>query len=194
MSLDTVVEEIRDEARERADEIRNEGEERAEEIVSAAESEADDIVERAEEDVEREIEQEREQALSGAKLEAKHERMSARRDALESVRDEVEDRLRGLEGEEREELTRALLDDALTTFDEDDQLAVHYAPGDEDLLDDVLDDYTNVSLAGEFDCLGGVVVESESSRVRVKNTFDSVLEDVWEDDLRQISNRLFDEQ
>ncbi|MEE6209716.1 V-type ATP synthase subunit E [Salarchaeum sp. III] len=194
MSLDTVVEEIREDARERADEIRQEGEERADDIVSAAESEADDIREEAEAEVEREIEREREQALSSAKLDAKHERMSARRDALESVREEVEGRIAGLDGDEREELTRALLDDALDAFDEDEQLAVHYAPSDEDLLSDILDDYTHVSLAGEYDCLGGVVVESETSRVRVKNTFDSVLDDVWEDDLKQISNRLFDEQ
>ncbi|MGB9987135.1 V-type ATP synthase subunit E [Salarchaeum japonicum] len=194
MSLDTVVEEIREDARERADEIRQEGEDRADDIVSAAESEADDILEAAEAEVEREIEREREQAVSSAKLDAKHERMSARRDALESVREDVEDRIASLDGEDREELTRALLNDAIESFDEDAQLAVHYAPSDETLLSDILDDYTNVSIAGEYDCLGGVIVESETSRVRVKNTFDSVLDDVWEDDLKQISNRLFDEQ
>ncbi|OYR79833.1 V-type ATP synthase subunit E, partial [Halorubrum distributum] len=40
---------------------------------------------------------------------------------------------------------------------------------------------------------GGVVAESDTSRVRVNNTFDSVLESVWDDELKNISERLFDQ-
>lgn len=46
---------------------------------------------------------------------------------------------------------------------------------------------------GEIDCLGGVVAESDTSRVRVNNTFDSILESVWDDELKNISERLFDQ-
>ena len=42
-------------------------------------------------------------------------------------------------------------------------------------------------------CLGGVVVDSADSRVRVNNTFDSVLDDVWEDSLKDVSDILFDQ-
>ena len=42
-------------------------------------------------------------------------------------------------------------------------------------------------------CLGGVVVESETSRVRVNNTFDSVLESVWDDQLKELSTLLFEQ-
>ncbi|GGN12544.1 V-type ATP synthase subunit E [Halarchaeum nitratireducens] len=194
MSLETVAEEIRSEAEERAEAIRQQAEERAEEIVAEAEAEADEIVADAEAEVEQEIDQLREQELSSAKLEAKHERMSARREALDDVRDRVESRLTDLDAEKRRSLTDSLLTDSLAEFDEDEQLAVHYAPGDEALLEDLLDERPNVTTAGEYDCLGGVVVESETSRVRVKNTFDSVLEDVWENELKQISDRLFDDR
>jgi len=37
------------------------------------------------------------------------------------------------------------------------------------------------------------VVESDASRVRVNNTFDSVLETVWEDQLKDVSTRLFEQ-
>ncbi|WP_435100584.1 V-type ATP synthase subunit E [Halarchaeum sp. P4] len=194
MSLETVAEEIRKEAEETAEAIRQDAEEQAEDIVSAAESEAEDIVSAAEAEVEREIDQLREQELSSAKLEAKHERMSARREALDDVRDRVESRIADLDADQRRELTESLLSDSLAEFAEDEQLAVHHAPGDADLIEDLVSERPNVAVAGEYDCLGGVVVESESSRVRVKNTFDSVLEDVWADELKQISNRLFDEQ
>jgi len=194
MSLETVVEDIRDEARERAKEIRADAESRADDVVAEAEADADDIVAEAEADVEAEIEREREQKLSSAKLEAKQMRLEARRDALQSVRSSVEDRIAAIDGDEREELTRELLDAASTEFDDDDEVRVYGRADDEALISDVLDDYDGYEYAGEYDCLGGVVVESDTSRVRVNNTFDSVLEDVWENNLKAISARLFDEE
>lgn len=192
MSLDTVVEDIRDEARAHAEEIRAEGEERASEIRAEAEDDAERIVEEAEHEAERTIEQEREQALSSAKLEAKQARLEARRDVLEEVRTEVEERIVSLGTDRREELTRALLDDAASEFEDAETVTVHGRAEDEDLLRNVLGDYDGFSYGGEYDCLGGVVLGSESSRVRVNNTFDSVLDAVWEDNLREISDRLFD--
>jgi len=195
MSLETVVEDIRDEARERAKEIRADAESRADDIVAEAEADADDIVAEAEADVEAEVDQEREQKLSSAKLEAKQMRLEARRDALQSVRSSVEDRIAALDGDERETLTRELLDAASTEFgDDDDTVRVFGRADDEGLISDILDDYDGYEYAGEYDCLGGVVVESDASRVRVNNTFDSVLEDVWENNLKAISARLFDEE
>jgi V/A-type H+-transporting ATPase subunit E len=194
MSLETVVEDIRDEARERAKEIRADAEERADELVAEAEADAEEIVAEAEAEAEAEIEREREQKLSSAKLEAKQMRLEARRDALQSVRESVEDRIAGIDGDEREELTRELLDAASTEFGEGDDVSVYGRADDEALISDILDDYDGYEYAGEYDCLGGVVVESEASRVRVNNTFDSVLEDVWENNLKAISARLFDEE
>jgi V/A-type H+-transporting ATPase subunit E len=71
-------------------------------------------------------------------------------------------------------------------------VSVYCRADDRDLLEDLLGGYDGFSVAGEYDCLGGVVVESEESRVRVNNTFDSVLETVWEDNLKELSDRLFE--
>jgi V/A-type H+-transporting ATPase subunit E len=191
MSLDTVVEDIRDEARARADETREAGEERADEIVSEAERDAEEIVSDAEREVERAIEQEREQELSGAKLEAKQARLEARREILEEVHDDVEAQIESLEGDEREELTRSLLDAAAEEFDAE-SVRVRGAECDAELLESIVADYDGFEVGEPIDCLGGIVVESDESRVRVNNTFDSVLEDVWEENLREISARLFE--
>ncbi|MGM0387243.1 MAG: V-type ATP synthase subunit E [Natrinema limicola] len=193
MSLDTVVKDIREEANARAENIRAEGETRAEEIESAAEADAEEILADAEAEVEREIDQLREQRLSSAKLEAKQKRLEARRDVLGEVNDAVEDELAALEGDTREELTRELLEAASDEFDEDDDVSVYGRSDDQALLESIVDEYDGYEYAGDVDCLGGVVVESEQSRVRVNNTFDSVLEDVWEDNLQEISNRLFEQ-
>jgi len=194
MSLDTVVEDIREEARARAEDIREEGEARAEEIREEAEADAEEIREEAEREVERTIDQEREQTLSSATLEAKQKRLAARRETLQSVHDAVEASVADLSGDRREELTRALVDATTEEFGDADSVQVYGRAADEDLLREVLADYDGYEWAGEHDCLGGVVVESEASRVRVNNTFDSVLEEVWEDNLRTISERLFEER
>ena len=194
MSLDTVVEDIRDEARTRAEKIRAEGEERAERIVAEAEAEADEIEAEAEQDVERTIEQEREQALSSAKLEAKQQRLEARRELLQDVRDDVETEIAGLEGDRREELTRSLLEAAAPEFEGADTVRVRGRESDADLLETICEDHDGFEVGEPVDCLGGVVVESEGSRVRVTNTFDSVLDEVWEENLREISERLFEER
>ena len=194
MSLETVVEDIREEAREEAAAIRDEGEARAEEILDEAEADAERTHEEAEREAEREIEREREQAVSSAKLEAKQDRLEARRDALQNVREAVEDRVASMEGERREELTRALVADVAAEFDDADEVAVRCRPADAAMVRDLLDEFDGLVHAGEVDCLGGVVAESESSRVRVDNTFDSVLDDVWEDSLKDVSDRLFPDE
>lgn len=192
MSLDTVVEDIREEARERAEEIRDDADAEAADIIEEAEADAKDIREEAREEAERQIKQEREQARSSAKLEAKQKRLEARRDMLGQVYDEVEAQLADLESDRREELTRALLDAALEEFN-DETLEVYGRSDDEDLLTEILADYENCTYAGDVDCLGGVVVEGTTSNVRVNNTFDSTLETVWESNLQSISQNLFEQ-
>ena len=194
MSLDTVAEDVKDDARERAERIKDEADERAEQIIAEAESDAEELVNERERTVETKIEQEREQTLSSANLEAKQKRLEARRDVLGDVREEAEARVADLSGEQREELTRALLDAAAAEFTADSEVRVYGRADDAELLESILEDYENFEHAGEFDCLGGVVAESEASRVRVNNTFDSVFDSVWDDELRAVSERLFEQE
>ncbi len=97
-----------------------------------------------------------------------------------------------MDGERRERLTESLFGAAAAEFDDGDRLRLYGHPDDHDLLESVLAESDHEGdVAGEYDCLGGVVVEGETSRVRVNNTFDSVLEAVWADELREVSDRLF---
>ena len=192
MSLDTVVEDVRDEARARAEELREAADAEADEIIAEAEADAERIRDERLAEVDRQIEQEREQTLSSAKLEAKQERLSARRDVLEDVYDDVEAAIESLDDDRRRELTEALLDATLAEFDADDDVAVYTRAEDVELLEELVAD-RNAQVDGEIDCLGGVVAESDTSRVRVNNTFDSVLDAVWDDELKNISERLFDQ-
>ncbi|MCU4717852.1 V-type ATP synthase subunit E [Halapricum hydrolyticum] len=194
MSLDSVTEDIKEQARARAEEIRSDAEQRAERIVEEAEQEAEEIRRQKESEIERQIEQEREQRLSSGNLEAKQKQLAARRQTLEEVRERVEDALVNLDEETREELTRELIEAAITEFEDVETAEVYGRSDDEALLTSILEEYDSFEYGGETDCLGGVVVESDASRVRIDNTFDSVLEDVWQESLREISDELFEEQ
>ena len=192
MSLDTVAEDIKDDARERGERIERETDERVEEIIADAESDADDILAERERDLETRIEQEREQKLSSAKLEAKQKRLEARRDSLAAVRERAESAVADISGDRREALTRELLDDAAREFD-GGSIEVYGRADDADLIESILDDYEDFSHAGSVECLGGIVAENEASRVRVNNTFDSVFDAVWDEELKAVSDRLFDQ-
>lgn len=193
MTLESVVEDIREQARAEAEEIRQAAEEEAASILEEAEAEAAEIVEDREREVEREVEQLREQQVSSANLEAKQRQLAARREALDEVRSSVEAQLIELPDDERRELTEALLDAALAEFGDEEDLVVHGRDSDEALLESLTSDDDQLSVGEPIDRLGGVVVEGTESRMRVDNSLDAVLDEVWEDNLRSISDTLFEE-
>lgn len=193
MSLETVVEDIREKARTEAQSIRSEAEAEAETIVAEAETEAEEIRSEAEQRAEQRIQQAREQKLSSAKLEAKQERLEAQRDVLDEVYEAVTDEIASLKGDERRELTETLLDVSASEFDEGSPVSVFGRDTDAELLQDLVEDRVGFEHAGSVECIGGVVLESDASRVRVDNTFDSILDVVWEENLREISSQLFDQ-
>lgn len=193
MSLDSVVEDIREQARAEAEAIREAAKEEAAEIIEEAEQEASQLIEQAKEGAERDSKQLREQQLSSANLEAKQLRLEARREVLDEVREKVEERLVALGSDEREALTKTLLEAALDEFGDDEALTVHGRESDEDLLAELVSDDDRLSVGDPVDRLGGIVVEGTSTRLRVDNTFDAVLNEVWDDRLRSISDELFEE-
>ena len=112
---------------------------------------------------------------------------------LADVREDVESALAELSGDRRQSLTRTLIENAATEFDDGATVSVYGRSDDQELIEEILTDYDGFSFAGERDCLGGVVVESETSRVRVNNTFDSVLDTVWDENLKELSAHLFEQ-
>jgi V/A-type H+-transporting ATPase subunit E len=192
MGLETVVDDIKQEARARADEIVDEAEQESDETLSEARQEAESIVEQAREEAKKEAEDLREQEVSSAKLEARKMVSREERDLLAELRADVRDELAGLE-DGREDLTRSLLEAGVEELG-DEEGAVYAAEGDEELVEDLVDDVDGFEYGGTTDVLGGVVVESADGEVRVDNSFDSVLERLWNDSLREVSARLLEDE
>lgn len=193
MSLNTVAEDIRAQAQTEAEELIQAAEQEAETLREQAEREADELREQRLAEAESTIEQEREQKLSSASLEAKQLRLEARRDALADVRTSIETELESIDGERRRTLTEQLLAETVAEFDAG-PIEIYCRAEDQELLEQLTEEYDEKELryAGNTDCLGGVVAEADSSQVRVTNTFDAVLADVWDENLRETTDRLLD--
>ena len=192
MGLETVVDDIKQEARARADEIVEEAEEDKEARLSEARDEAESIVEQAREEAEKEAENLREQEVSSAKLEARKMVSREERDLLANLRSDVRDELASLD-EGREGMTRTLLESGVEELG-DDEGSVYASEDDEGMVQDLVEDFDGFEYGGTTDILGGVVVESANGEVRVDNSFDSVLERVWNDSLREVSAHLLGDE
>ena len=191
MSLETVVEDIREKARGDAERILSESDAEGKEIIDKARKEAS--VNRAvgKEEISRKIELEREQKFSSTNLAAKQKTLEKKRDLLELVRQEIENEISQIKGKEREELTGKLIESSIKEFIGVKDVFVYGNLEDEKLLKSLLKKHKGVKYGGEYECIGGVVMESESARMRVNNTFDSIIETVWTEELKNISELLF---
>ena len=191
MSLETVVEDIREKARGDAERILSESDAEGKEIIDKARKEAS--VNRAvgKEEIRRKIELEKEQKFSSTNLAAKQKTLEKKRDLLELVRQEIENEISQIKGKEREELTGKLIESSIKEFIGVKDVFVYGNLEDEKLLKSLLKKQKGVKYGGEYECIGGVVMESESARMRVNNTFDSIIETVWTEELKNISELLF---
>ena len=191
MSLETVVEDIREKARGDAERILSESDAEGKEITDKARKEAS--VNRAvgREEISRKIELEKEQKFSSTNLAAKQKTLEKKRDLLELVRQEIENEISQIKGKEREELTGKLIESSIKEFTGVKDVVVYGNLEDEKLLKSLLKKHKGVKYGGEYECIGGVVMESESARMRVNNTFDSIIETVWTEELKNISELLF---
>ena len=191
MRLETVVEDIREKARGDAERILSESDAEGKEIIDKARKEAS--VNRAvgKEEISRKIELEKEQKFSSTNLAAKQKTLEKKRDLLELVRQEIENEISQIKGKEREELTGKLIESSIKEFIGVKDVFVYGNLEDEKLLKSLLKKHKGVKYGGEYECIGGVVMESESARMRVNNTFDSIIETVWTEELKNISELLF---
>jgi len=182
MALDKVVEEILESARKEADGL-----------IQTAEKEKKSILQLAEENVavskkaqakqtEEATKRLRQQELSSAELEAKRILLNARKEMLDRTFDEVMKDLAGLRDEEKSRLYRIIVEKGTKVLPN----ARIYCPRGESKL--VPNGKGEVV---EKDIPAGLILESMDGQVSLDYTFKTILEDVWEKELKNVSNILF---
>ena len=168
-------------------------------IVADQDSEVSSIVEEAKRTGERimgekiasaevEVERIRKQEISGANLEVRRMVLNTRKGILDETYKQTAERLHELDAES---LLRSLV-----RAHSGDATRVYSSRQDQPIVDGLCDELleaklTKLEYAGNVDCIGGIVLETEDEAVRLDYTFDTIIGEVSERSMKQISKILF---
>lgn len=182
MSLEEVIEEIRQQGRQESEEILESAQQERERMLAEVRSKAEESrAERlrlAEERGAREEVRE----IARAELEARKALLQAQKEVLDEVREAAASRLRDLEGNDR------LLEGLVEHSREDlEGGLVRCNPADEAVLKRL----TGRPVRGDLEVLGGFVIETEAGDRRIDLTYDTFLDGLWEQAIRDVADILW---
>lgn len=182
MGLEIVVKDIQEGARAEVSRIQAEGDAKASEIINEAKDiqkkTLGDSLAKAEED----LQNLHQQVISSANLEVKRITLNKRKDLLDKVYSQTVEKIKSMPVSKKEELLKSILSKYETSG------ARVYASKDSEAIVKKL---TSLSYAGNIDSIGGIVLENEDGTVRLDFTYDSILKNVYERSLKQISDILY---
>jgi V/A-type H+-transporting ATPase subunit E len=181
MGLETVLTRIRESGQAEASVIVAEGRTERERILAETRAEGVKLRARREAEARTQAERRRVQDLARAELDAKKIVLAAQEEVLLAVRERAKARLAAASGPEA--LRRLLAKHA----DEWRAGRVYASAGDAAAVRSVV----GGSFAGAIDCVGGVAIESADGTRRLDLTYDSILEDLWGDVVREVARTLW---
>jgi V/A-type H+-transporting ATPase subunit E len=182
MGLDAIVEEIKAKGRAEADKISEETSLEVSKIIADAEAAASKLKAAKEEAVRREIERLRQQELSSANLEVKKGILNARKEILDEVYEQSKESIEKLPSEKNQRLLRSIIEKNQNT-----NAKIYSRAKDKPAVKKL----TKLEFAGEIDCIGGVVIENADGTEVLDFKYDTILKNVSEQSLKQVSNILF---
>jgi V/A-type H+-transporting ATPase subunit E len=182
MGLDAIVEEIRAKGRAEADNISKETEREVSKIIADAEAAAARLKAAKEEAVRKEIDRLRQQELSSANLEVKKAILNARKEILDEVHEDAKKSLQKLPAEKNQKLLKSIIE-----RNENSNAKIYSIDRDKAVVKKL----TKLGYAGEVDCIGGVVIENADGTEVLDFKYDTILKNVSEQSLKQVSDILF---
>ncbi|HET6404150.1 MAG TPA: V-type ATP synthase subunit E family protein [Candidatus Thermoplasmatota archaeon] len=180
MGLDKVVESIRGEGRTQATSIVSAAKAEADAILADAKRQAAEITARRQSEASTAADAHIKREVAHADLEARRLRLTAERELMVNVRAEVEKRLAALPADKREAHLRTLIAKANVPNGK-----VWVAKQDEASARKL-----GLNVAGTFEGLGGVVVESEDGATRENLRYETLLDEIWNTSLHQVATKL----
>ena len=184
MALDKVANDILDNARKEADLRIQEAEKERAKILQ----ETDQKIERMQKAEEKELQDAlvrmRRQELSSAELEAKKIVLNKRKDILNRTFNEMLRELSTMDPKEKSALYKKILADGKKVIHKP---KVFCPKGEADLLAGL----RGCESLTETDMESGLILENEDGTVRLDFRFRTILESIWDRELKNISNTLF---
>lgn len=180
MGLDKVVDNIRNEGRTAAGSIVDAAKKEADAILADAKRQAADITARRQTEGTAAADAHLKREVASADLEARRLRLTAERELVASIRSEVEQRLSALPADKREAHLKQLVAKANVAGGK-----VWVAKQDEASARKL-----GLDVAGTFDGLGGVIVESPDGATRENLRYETLLDEIWQASLPQVASKL----
>ena len=184
MGLEEVVEEILNNAKQKADKIKTNAKKESRNILSNTEREIKALRQKwAAEN--RKLEEEiRRKRLAAAKLEASKLIMNTKKEIIEDVMKGLIERLKNLERRDKDKLVSSLARIAKSEI----EVATVYCNKDE--LELIEKHFKGVRIK-PIECEGGFIAENEDGTVSVDMRYATLLEKVKKDIIREIGSKLF---
>jgi len=181
MGLEPIIDDILKKGKEQSEAILQEAEKEANKILEMAESDAAKLRAEKEEAVRIEVEQLEKQEVSSAHLQVKRTMLNARQGLLEEVQKNVAERIASVSSKKNEKFLEALLKKHVELGSK-----IYSNEKDRRLVEKI----SGLQYAGRIQCIGGVVIESSDGSVQYDYTYDTLLKDISERSLKQISDIL----
>jgi V/A-type H+-transporting ATPase subunit E len=182
MGLDAIVEEIKAKGRAEVDKIGKETDLEISKIIADAQANAAKIKAAKQEAVKKEIDRLMQQELSSANLEVKKAILNARKEILDEVYENAKDEVRKLPPEKNQKILKSIIEK------NDIKNGRIYSKKQET---QTVKKLTKLEFAGEIDCIGGVVIENADGTEVLDFKYDTILKNVSEQSLKQVSDILF---
>lgn len=184
MGLERVVQKVLDKGKEDADAIIDEGKKEAQAIINEANKKAKKMIEGKKKEAREEIQRVRRWELSAVEIEAKRNILNAKKQLLDNVYNITLEHLSTLSKEKREAILKVLISKASKEFkrgyiycnDKDAKFVMRKE---------------NLKFGGNIDCIGGIIVENEEKTVKIDYLYETILNEVWRESLKRVSDILF---
>lgn len=182
MGLDAIVGEIKAKGRAEADKISEETSSEVSKIIAEAQASAAKLKAAKEEAVRKEIDRLRQQEVSSANLEVKKAKLNARKEVLDEVYEDAKESVKKLPAEKNQKLLKSIIEK-----NQNSNARIYSRNKDKQAIKKL----TKLEYAGEIDCIGGVVIENEDGTEVLDFKYDTILKNVSEQSLKQVSDILF---
>jgi len=188
LGLEKVLLDIKKKGSEEAQAIVAEGKNERKRILDETRSSFEKLHIERSEALKSKIEQLWVQETSVAALEAKKKVLLAKQDQLDELYKLVIERLADLPKKENESLLKELLSKASEGFDIG---VIHCNERDVSFIEKNLKG-TGLKVGSTLDCVGGMTVEDPTGSISIDYRYESLLEQMWKDKMKQISDMLFE--
>lgn len=182
MSLQSVKEDILKKGMEKAEQIKKDGLREKEEILKLANEKIAELKKRKEQEIKSYEEKTKKQEISSAELEVKRTKLIMQKELLDLAFEKTKEKLAMFSKEENEKLLKAII-----TKHENEGKRIYFAKKDEEIIKKL----SKLKYAGNINCIGGIMIESEDGTIRNDYTFDTLLKEIYDKKLKEVHAILF---